>query len=63
MQLQYREEFVSITKLKNGRINLRITKKTYGGREIPIYFVKDSKTLKDIQVRLLFNLFETSITC
>ena len=38
-------------------------KQTYRGHEIPIYFVKDSKTFKDIQVRLLFNLCETSITC
>ena len=38
-------------------------KQTYEGREISIYFVKDSKNFKDIQARLLFNLCETSITC
>ena len=38
--------FVSITKRKNGRMNLQITKQTYEGREIPIYSVKDSKNSK-----------------
>ena len=38
-------------------------KQTYEDREIPIYYVKNSKKFKDIQARLLFNLCETSITC
>ena len=57
--------FVSITKLKNGRINLRITNLWKNKRtkaEILIYSVKDSKKFKDIQARFLFNLCETSIT-
>ena len=37
-------------------------KQTYEDREIPIYYVKNSKKFKDIQARLLFNLCETSIT-
>ena len=36
---------------------------TYEDREIPIYSVKGSQKLKDIQARLLFNLFELPITC
>ena len=36
---------------------------TYDIREIPIYSVKDSQKFKDIQIRLLFSVCETSITC
>ena len=38
-----------------------MTEQTYEGCEIPIYSVKDSRKFKDIQVRLLFNLCETSM--
>ena len=40
-----------------------MTEETYDGCKIPIYSVKDSQKFKDIQARLLFNLWETSITC
>ena len=59
-------EFVSISKLKNAKINLQITsyeEQTYEVCEIRIYSVKDSRKLKDIQARLLFNLCETSVGC
>ena len=36
---------------------------TYEDGDIPIYSVKGSQKFKDIQARLLFNLFELSITC
>ena len=39
-----------------------MTEQTYEGHEIPIYSVKGSRKIKDIQERLLFNLCETSIT-
>ena len=34
---------------------------TYEGHEIRIYSIKGSREFKDIQARLLFNLFETSV--
>ena len=39
-----------------------MTEQTYEGHEIPIYPVKGSRKVKDIQARLLFNLCETSMT-
>ena len=39
-----------------------MTKKTYEGHKIQTYLVKGSRKFKDIQVRLLFKLYETSIT-
>ena len=39
-----------------------MTEQTYEGHEIPIYPVKGSRKVKDIQARLPFNLYETSIT-
>ena len=47
-------------KLTNNKF---IIKKTYEGRKIPIYYVKNSKKSKDVQAKLLFNLRETSVTC
>ena len=38
-----------------------MTEQTYEGHEIPVYYVKGSQKFKNIQARLLFNLFETSI--
>ena len=39
-----------------------MTEQTYEGHEIPIYSVKGLQKLNDIKARLLFKLFETSIT-
>ena len=39
-----------------------MTEQTYEGHEIPIYFVKGSRKVKDVQARFLFNLCETLIT-
>ena len=36
--------------------NKFIVEKTYEGREIPIYSMKDSQNFKDIPARLLVNL-------
>ena len=38
-----------------------MTEQTYEGHEIPFYYIKGSQKFKNIQARLLFNLFETSI--
>ena len=38
-----------------------MTEPTYECCEIPICSVKDSRKFKDIQARLLFNLWETSV--
>ena len=42
--------------------NKLMTEQTYEGYQISIYSVKDLQKFKDIKARLLFNLFETSIT-
>ena len=42
--------------------NKFLTEQTYEGHEIPIYSVRGSQKLKDIQARLLFNLCEKSVT-
>ena len=39
-----------------------MTEQAYKGQENPLYFVKGSLKFKDIKARLLFNLYETSIT-
>ena len=39
-----------------------MTKQTYEGHEIQTYFVKGSQKFKDVQARLLFKLYQTSIT-
>ena len=39
-----------------------MTKKTYEGHENLTYSVKGSQKLKNIQARLLFNLYKTSMT-
>ena len=40
-----------------------MTEQTYEGCEIPIYSARDLRKFKDVQVRLLFNLCGTSVTC
>ena len=39
-----------------------MTEQTYEGHEIPIYSVIGSQNFKDISARLLFHLFDISIT-
>ena len=42
--------------------NKFVTKQTYEGHKIQTYPIKGSQNFKNVQVRLLFKLCETSIT-